>query len=285
MRKSILERYWNPESDLSEHKVVSGVLSEIRNDIRAGHVFPALRENEIHLYYEGGRVLRIRPKAAYSHGKYVHGSGNADVPLREPLTREKYEQLKACCCAHNSKPLRNSRAGYRETWIVSRLFQRFSVWADSADPCQPRLIDVEVRLRERKDSSVEMVDLLFLDDDACLVFVEVKRQYDSRVRSRDSGTEPEVVRQVRGYQNALGQHQSCVLAAYRDVGDVLSRAFGFESKGFEAPQSVWHRVPILVCRRDYRSGRDRWLQARFAVLREGRGRSALPGGRWRRGRC
>lgn len=267
MPKRILERYWKPQSGLSEHKVVSDVLNEIRHDIRAGQVFPALRENEIHLYHNGGRVLRIRPEAAYSHGQYAYGSGTADVSLREPLTKEMYELLKTRCSAHNGRCLKNIRRGYRETWIVSRLFERYSVWADGAAPNQPKLIDVEVRLRGGKGRSVEMVDLLFLDDDACLIFVEVKRQYDSRVRSRDSV--PEVVSQVRGYETALQQHHRSVLAAYRDVGNVVSRAFGFESKGFEAPKRVLCRVPILVCRRDDISGWDRWLQARLATCETG----------------
>ena len=80
---------------------------------------------------------------------------------------------------------------------MSRLFRRFSVWADGADPDQPRLIDVEVRLRRGSGGSAEMVDLLFLDNDARLTFVEVERQYDGRVRSLCAEREPKVVGQVR----------------------------------------------------------------------------------------
>lgn len=264
MGKSILQRYWKGPSDLTKHKVVCGALDEIRRDICAGRVFPALRENEMHLYHDGGRVIRIRPQSAYSHGQYACGSGTADVSLKKPLTKKRYAQLKRRCSEHNSERLANNRHGYRETWIVSRLFERFSAWADSASPDQPKLIDVEVRLRGGKRRSAEMVDLLFLDDDARLTFVEVKRQYDGRVRSSDSEREPEVVCQVRGYETTLQRHEGTVLRAYRDAGDVLRKAFGLESKGFEAPRRVFRRVPILVCRRDDKPGRDRWLQARLA---------------------
>lgn len=268
MSKRILERYWKGPCDLGDHEVVSGVLKEIRRDICAGHVFPALRENEIHLYHGGGRVLRIRPQSAYSHGQYACGFGTGDVAL-ERLTKAKYEDLKTRCCEHNSKRLTSSRHGCRETWIVSRLFRRFSVWADGADPDQPRLIDVEVRLRRGSGGSAEMVDLLFLDNDARLTFVEVKRQYDGRVRSRCAEREPKVVGQVRSYEAALKQHEDSVLCAYRDAGSVLGRALGVESKQFEAPKSVFSRVPVLVCRKDGHTGHDRWLQARLAECARG----------------
>lgn len=264
----VLKRYWKGPCDLRDHKVVSSVLREVRSDICEGRVFPALRENEIHLYHDGGRVLRIRPQSAYSHSQYVRGSGTGDVTL-ERLTKATYEELKTRCSEHNSRNLTSSRHDYRETWIVSRLFERLSVWADSAERNQPKLIDVEVRLRGDESRSAEMVDLLFLDDDA-LTFVEVKRQYDSRVRSGDSQKAPEVVCQVRSYETALKRHASNILGAYRDVGSIVGRAFELESRGFESPRTVFDRVPILVCRKDRRSGKDTWLRDRLRGCVEGR---------------
>lgn len=270
MPKKTLERYWNGPSDLSGHQAVGGAFADIRSDIHAGRVFPALRENEIHLYHEGGRVLRVTPQSAYSHGQYLHGHGTVDVSLsRKPLTSTSYQELKANCRAHNSQPLRNNRA-FRETWIVSRLFERFSVWADNAESGQPRLIDVEVRLRSTEGRAPEMVDLLFLDHDARLTFVEVKRQYDSRVRAKDPNGKPEVVYQVRGYEHLLRRHPGHILLAYRDVGEILRTAFRLESVAFDAPKEVFGRVPILVCRRDAKTGQDNWLRKRLETCANGR---------------
>ena len=185
MSKRVLERYWNGDPVLRNHPKVSRVFEEIRCDIRAGHVFPALRENEIHLYHEGGRVLRIRPQSVYTHRKYAHGCGdrNGEEWLCS-LTNEKYQEIKKGCRCHNRKP-------DKETWIVSRLFKRFSVWADGTEGAQPKLIDIEVRLRpDQSEKASQMIDLLFLGDAGHLTFVEVKRQYDSRVRSQAT---PEVV--------------------------------------------------------------------------------------------
>ena len=261
MSKRVLERYWKGPPDLGEHCVVSGVFSEMLSDIRAGRVFPTLRENEIHLYHEGGRLLRIRPQSAYTHRVYAEGAGVGEVSV-PPLTIGKYREIKERCRDHNSKPLTDCQ--HRETWIVSRLFKRFSVWADNADPHQPKLIDIEVRLRHDQGRSAEMVDLLFLDDDARLTFVEVKRQHDNRIRSQKT---PEVVEQVRRYEAALSQDQGIFLSGYRAVGSVLSVAFGL--KPFVAPKAVFRRVPILVCRRDDRQGRDTWLWSRLSSCAKG----------------
>ena len=160
------------------------MFEEIRKDILAGDVFPALRENEIHLYHEGGRVLRIRPKSAYTHERYSEGRGDGEKSLY-PLTKHKYEEIKAAVKCRNSKPLAGRDDQYREAWIVSRLFKRFSAWSSQADKTQPRLIDIEVRFRRDKNTcKPQMIDLLFLRNEGRLTFVEVKRQYDSRVRSR-----------------------------------------------------------------------------------------------------
>ena len=265
MGKGVLERYWRGPYDLREHEVVGDVSEEIRCDIRAGGVFPALRENEIHLYHEGGRLLRIRPKSAYSHSKYVGGSGKADIPVRKPLTAEAYQDLKECCAKRNRRPLK-SRNARRETWIVSRLFGRFSAWAVGADRDQPRLIDVEVRLRRDDGRSADMVDMLFLDDDARLTFVEVKREYDGRIRSKEKP--PDVVRQVGGYEARLQGNDSSILSAYGKVGSVLGHAFRLEP--LAAPAEVFPRVPILVCR-GRRSGReqDTWVGRRLDACADG----------------
>ena len=261
MSKKALKRYWNGPTCLRDHEVVRHAFDEIRDDIRAGCVFPALRENEIHLYHEGGRLLRIGPRSAYSHGKYVAGTGKADVPLPRRFDVAQYRKIKMCCATHNRQPLKDDRTEYRETWIVSRLFKRFSVWADEAKVDQPKLIDVEVRLRGK---GTQMVDLLFLEDDGRLTFVEVKRQYDSRIRSA-SGT-PEVVRQVSDYVETLRECESTVKSAYRGVSSILSAAFCLEP--FDQPTDVFCRVPILVCRRDNKPGRDTWLWKRLCHCAE-----------------
>ena len=259
MSKRVLERYWNGDPDLRKHPKVSGVFEQIRCDIRAGRVFPALRENEIHLYHEGGRVLRIRPQSVYTHRKYAHGCGdrNGEESLCS-LTNEKYQEIKKGCRCHNRKP-------DKETWIVSRLFKRFSVWADGTECAQPKLIDIEVRLRpDQSEKASQMIDLLFLGDAGHLTFVEVKRQYDSRVRSQAT---PEVVGQICEYERTLSGNQDTVVCAYAEVSRILGTAFCL--KGFEPPRRVFGRVPILVCRRDAKVGRDTWLQRHLSRCAEG----------------
>lgn len=257
MSKRVLERYWNGNpADLRKHPVVAGAFEEIQSDIRAGRVFPALRENEIHLYHEGGRVLRIRPRSVYTHRQYAEGCGDGETSVG--LSSSKYREIKERCQEHNRKKLKTNEP--KELWIVSRLFKRFSVWSDEADPIEPKLIDIEVRLRRDQSNDSQMIDLLFLGDGGRLTFVEVKRQYDSRVRSRGI---PAVVEKVSEYEEILSGKEDTVVRAYTEVSHVLCTAFGL--RPFENPTTLSGRVPILVCRRDAGVGKDIWLQERLSL--------------------
>lgn len=261
MGKQILERYWKGDKSLRRNPVVSGVFECIRDDIRDGTVFPALRENEIHLYHEGGRILRIRPKSAYTHARYLDKCGQKEISLGI-MGVDKYQEIKNHCKDHNTA----QKTEHKETWIVSRLFGRFSAWSKHRAPSQPRLIDIEVRLRTGHRVS-EMIDLLLIDDDGQLTFVEVKRQYDPRIRTTTG--DPEVVEQVEGYESALRQGKSDVLEACGQPARVLARAFEMENPVPE-PTRMFERVPILVCRRDTKHGRDTWLKEHLSLNAKGK---------------
>ncbi len=252
MEKAIIERCWK-RGCLKDHETIRPVYDTIKSDIAKGIVFPALRENEIHLYHEGGRAFRIRPLSVKTHRQYKFGCGKGEVSL-PVLTPERYADIKKRCKEHNCERL--STTGERqEGWIVARLFRRFSYWSRYAEREQPKLIDVEVRFRGK--DKPEKIDLLFLEDDGRLRFVEVKRQYDPRIRS--SGSDPEVVCQIRGYQDVLKDGRNHITHVYAaDVPKVLAKALELEP--FSEPTAVCPRVPILVCRRDAKEGRDTWLR-------------------------
>lgn len=252
MEKPTIERYWKGNC-LRAHDKISSVYEEIRNDIATGSVFPAIRENEVHLYHEGGRAFRMTPRSIYTHSRYAGSDGNRDIPLRG-LAKKDYVEIKGRCSERNSAEL-ESPGAWREGWIVSRLFRRFSCWSKHADRNQPKLVDIEVRFRssERKSNKI---DLLFLEDDGRLRFVEVKRQYDKRVRSK--GSNLEVVKQIRRYEDVLRNERDTIIRAYSGVPDFLYEALELER--FPAPKDVCPRVPVLVCRKDARDGQDTWLR-------------------------
>ena len=243
--EKIIERYWNGGC-LKDHEKIRPVYDRIKSDIAEGLVFPALRENEIHLYHEGGRAFQIKPKSVYTAHKSKSVAGKASLP---ELTPELYADIKNRCKEHNCG--RRKTGERQEGWIVARLFRRFSYWSRYAEREQPKLIDVEVNFRGKK------IDLLFLEDDGRLRFVEVKRQYDPRIRS--SGSDPEVVCQIRGYQDVLKDGRNHITHVYAaDVPKVLAKALELEP--FSEPTGVCPRVPILVCRKDAKEGRDTWLR-------------------------
>ena len=259
MEQAIIERYWKGGS-LKYHNRIRRIYEEIRSDIAAGTVFPALRENEIHLYHEGGRIFRITPRSTYTHSRYVDKQGNREVSLND-LAPEHYESIKECCGVHNFTKLKTT-GEWQEGWIVSRLFRRFSYWSEHAEHAQPKLVDIEVRFR--RDGKGPKIDLLFLEAEGRLRFVEVKRQYDRRVRSR--GSEPEVLEQIRRYEDVLKNGRNHIVCVYRDVSKVLDEALELER--FSEPMEVFPHVPVLVCRKDARDGQDRWLREQLQCCRD-----------------
>ena len=250
--KPIIDRRWKGGC-LKNHSKIRCVYTAIKNDISAGIVFPALRKNEIHLYHAGGRAFRVRPQSVYTHSKYTGGDKDTEVSLAK-LALEDYERIKGCCREHNSKKLK-STGDYQEGWIVSRLFEKFSYWSSHAEPDQPKLIDIEVSFR-RSEGSPDKIDLLFLENDHSLRFVEVKRQYDPRIRSREGN--PEVVKQICRYEDVLKRGRDCIVSVYRNVPEYLHHALELER--FAEPKMVCSRVPVLVCRNDARHGQDTWLR-------------------------
>ena len=251
---AIIERCWKRGS-LKGHKKINPVYEQITKDISEGCVFPAVRENEIHLYYEGGRAFRVKPKSVKTHRKYNGECRDGEVSLCE-LTPGLYADIKERCRGRHVKRLQNGDC--EEGWIVSRLFRRFSYWSRYAEREQPKLVDIEVRFRGK-----EKIDLLFLEDDGRLRFVEVKRQDDPRTRWRyDPSTQskrrnPEVLDQIRGYEDVLKDGGKSIVDAYGQVPGILAEALELER--FSEPIAVCPRVPLLVCRRDAKHGRNTWL--------------------------
>lgn len=66
MGKAIIERSPKQRGSLKGHNKTSPVYEQITKDISERCVFPAVRENEIHLY-EGGRAFRVKPESVKTH--------------------------------------------------------------------------------------------------------------------------------------------------------------------------------------------------------------------------
>lgn len=250
-----IRRYFNSEGPLGrQQRICDSALEGIRQNIRSGDVFPALRENEIHFYYGGGRILQVRPRSVYTHSKYLgcEGSGYERVTL----TREMYDRIKTGCISRQGT-LKSKR--HSEGFYISRLFKRYSVWSTGARDPLPKLIDVECRFRG-EGRKADQIDLLFIWEKDWLVFVEVKRQMDSRIRAR-AGRLPEVMEQISRYEMQIREGREAIQSAYAGVAGVLGNNLGL--KPFDGPKFVAAEVPILMCHEDKAQGNDTWLWHRL----------------------
>ncbi len=242
---------------------------ELRAKVRAGELFPSIRENILDFYCGGQRALR-RTRDTYrsndwfiNDGRRENGSQSKDLVFRtfskETATLE--DILERCRM--------RAKAGSLEGYQLAKIFKYFSFASLHADRNSPILIDVEARFapldKGKSNNGSNMVDLVFLlPGKRELLFVEGKRRGDGRMR-KSTGKYPEVRDQVQGYRDQLEKRENQILKAYKQASDDMDEIFGFT---FIAPKSVLPEVPILVVGdsddekelRPRKNQNDKWLE-------------------------
>nr|WP_314444397.1 hypothetical protein [uncultured Sphingomonas sp.] len=229
--------------------------------IEAGEVFPAIRKNQVDFYENGARLFSFT-LGFKTNGAYV----SADKPRRDisvndlAKSQEDAEKLLATVrfrAAKHREP-REDRAA-SELRAVHELIRQFSPFSGKADKSEPLLIDLEASFSGLVDTKRDMVDLAFLTPDRRLLFIEAKRQSDSRCRS---ATAPEVETiQVKRYRECVSR--PTLAETYAGVLAAFDKLFGSELAG--GPLHVWDDVPILIINPDgyteKKNSRERWQRA------------------------
>jgi len=228
----------------------------LAQDVAAGDVFPAVRDEEMHFYYEGARLLSYKT-AFKTHSRYQCGSKRPGevTPGYEPLrmgdsVEATYSNLKATCAAYRS-------GGELKT--VAQSYRDLSHARRGRPAGAATLLDVEIRFpglgsaqpRNGQKGKCDMVDMVFALPCGRLCFVEAKRTDDTRARSK---TEPEVARQIRDYESQV-QAAEHIVDTYDAVQAVLAALFGSPV----APLTgVFPKVPLLILGEWRPSSQERW---------------------------
>lgn len=231
--------------------------------LRNGEMFAAVRENELHFYAGGGRAVRRTRDAFYTNDWYLNGGRepgqkSRDVRIKEELLSELGKIIQNC---------RNKRRSDSETVLAAKLYDQYSFMKDGTQMAGPLLVDVEIRFAKEGTGvgpkHSDKIDAAFWLPGNRLMFVEIKRRHDGRVRSTVG--KPEVLKQVSYYRAQIDARKDEILAAYRDVISVFRELIGTGVPNL-AFDKIVPEVPLLVFDESGKpadkpqKGSDTWLE-------------------------
>lgn len=242
----------------------------LKDMVTNGEMFAAIRENTLDFYYIGRRAVR-RTRNNYRINKFytdgVPRKGSPETSFMPDDPGFEYGTLLAnCMLKAKSAP---------EAKQISQLYEPYSFLSKHSDKNKPVLIDIEVRfasLRENaNDKDNDRIDLVFfMPKKEALMFVEVKRRKDPRIRAENKN--PDVVGQVVFYREQIEKRKEKIIEAYKNVAQTMNEIFGHS---FPKPSNIIPSVPILVVddpgedtsdKQLYRKMRDTWLEPELASL-------------------
>lgn len=183
------------------------IYSLLEEDIYCGKVFPALRANEIHFYYEGGRILTFNGgKFSYNteYHKYMidtYKDSQSNFLINRPseLTlKQFYEDLKIGVCERHR---RSNKDESNERQFLAKLYKStYTKDSCTETTSDTKVLDIEMRFNKGKDR--KKCDLVLYN---CklqkLMLVEAKLVDNQEIKSR-SGY-PKVIQQVNRYTSWL----------------------------------------------------------------------------------
>lgn len=228
-------------------------------DIKAGHVFPAVRRHSVDFYYKGGNLFSFKQNGEFeTHIKYasIYNFGGEYI-LEDDLGKirsitsfvEGYERIKENC----------SRYASAEKKGVSNIYSRHSYVSRPSN--NEVVLDIEVSFRAATGGRhQDRLDLLiFNKSEKQLRFYEAKHFSNKEIWSKIS-TKPKVVQQISRYKAQIQGAEPIIIAAYTEYVRIVNNLFDLE---IEEPQSLDPEVVLLIFGFD----RDQ-LKGRFKVLLE-----------------
>lgn len=211
-------------------KMTSGKNAErfgrLKADVLAGEVFPAVRVDELHFYYRGGRLYQFAGGAFVRDSRYTSYSRGAAFS-------DEYDRAKA----EIEAKFTNKKGGETERRLLDGLC-RHTFGAGAASDVV--VLDIEVNLGGRAVRKCDLVLLNAATDE--LMFVEGKVFSDRRVRSAIGHT-PEVIGQVRGYSAAIASQRQTILGQYAEHIRIVNGLFG---TNYRTPKAIVEPAKLLV---------------------------------------
>jgi hypothetical protein len=209
--------------DVSKIDALTGgrleLFRRLKDDVIKGEVFAAVRKEEIHFYYKGGRLYKFNGNSFFRDGEYEKYSQNTDY-LGE------YDKAKK----QNENKFLKADGAAKERRLLDKLYRHTFCRNEKSKVV---VLDIEVRLNGETDGA-KKCDMVLLNTEPPLpkiMFVEGKAFNDSRVNVK-AGFVPEVIAQVNTYSRAIAEQAAAIVFEYINHIDIINRLFDTR---FEAP--------------------------------------------------
>lgn len=220
---------------LSEKQMVAlcsdkniGLFNLLKKDIIAGVVFPAIRNNQIYFYYEGGCLYK------FANGKFTRDEAfrkyGCDDKSLSPYEMAKIQvRNKFTNKSGDDKERRLLNSLYSSTFGAERRFNTV-------------VLDIEVNLNGSVARGKKCDLVLYNVNQGALMFVEGKVFSDSRVNVK-YGNLPEVIAQVNTYSAAIEEQAQTIIDQYANHIRIINALFGTD---FSSPESIILPAKLLV---------------------------------------
>ena len=169
------------------------------------------KNNEIHVYFEGGRVVRLRycskhkKLQALTHEKYLSGDGDKYVNCIDKLDGSIDHIIKNIKCKYSEKN-GVTKEKWSEKFIQGHLIiNNRTKYLDSEFAYKDGTRDIRIDLLECINGGVSCVEL--------------KRIDDARMLKKDD-SDPEIISQMNEYREFITHYSSEILAYYQKVYEI-----------------------------------------------------------------
>lgn len=193
-------------------------------DIKAGKVFHAIRKDETHFYYKGGRLLKYTKDGFKTNSKYasvIEIDKDLDISEKD-IIEKKYKLIDSFSSGYERIKENCSMYANDEASGVSNLFSS-SFIASNNDIV---LLDIEASLESlSEETAQDRIDLvLFNKRTQLLKFVEVKHFSNSEIWSK-AGKKPKVVEQINRYEKNLSVKYNDIISAYNNYINIINKFY------------------------------------------------------------
>ncbi|MDE7181800.1 MAG: hypothetical protein K2O41_02045 [Clostridia bacterium] len=200
----------------------------LKKDIISGVVFPAVRNNQIYFYYEGGCLYKFA-NGKFSRDKAFEKYGCKAEDLSPYETAKIQVKNKFTNICGNDKERRLLNSLYSFTFGTERRFKTI-------------VLDIEVNLNGNVARGKKCDLVLYNVQQCALMFVEGKVFFDSRVNVR-RGSLPEVIEQVNTYSAAIEEQAQTISSQYANYVKIINNLFG---TNYSTPKKLVQPAKLLV---------------------------------------
>lgn len=231
-------------AELRKKLAAEKLFKQLLLDIKAGEVFPAIRNEMIDFYHKGGRLFSYNKEGFKTHVKYAsvykeHPEAyiaESDLGNLQQIQNfsDGYERIKENC----------SRYSGVEAKGVSKIYESNSYALSSSQNASIVVLDIEVSFEALEEERVQdRIDvLLFEKEKKTLIFCEAKHFSNSEIWA-EKVENIRVLKQIRRYAAQIEDKKDQIITTYSDYVSVVNDLFQI---ALPVPEKICQTVPLVI---------------------------------------